>query len=123
MAAMFFLRVEPAVGEPFDHQMEEESLVIGRASESDLVLADRFLSRRHARLTRRDGRLFVEDLGSRNGTVLNEQPVEGPTEVHAGDRIRVSGSAETSRRVVPVGEWQTLGNKSEEWSWSPFQLQ
>ena len=37
----------------------------------DLVVADRFLSRKHARLFQRDGRLFVEDLGSRNGTQVN----------------------------------------------------
>jgi pSer/pThr/pTyr-binding forkhead associated (FHA) protein len=82
---MFILRVEPAVGEPFDHPMEGESLVIGRASESDLVVVDRFLSRRHARLFHENGRLFVEDLGSRNGTQLNERPVEGSMEVQAGD--------------------------------------
>ena len=92
MPSMFYLRIEPAVGEPFDHAMQEESLVIGRASESDLVVADRFLSRRHARLTLRDGRLFVEDLGSRNGTLLNEELVEGVAEVSPGDRIQVSGS-------------------------------
>ena len=74
---MVLLHVEPAVGEPFEYLMEEESLVIGRASESDLVVADRFLSRKHAKLSRRDDRLFVEDLGSRNGTLLNDLPVEG----------------------------------------------
>ncbi len=89
---MFVLHVEPAVGEKFDHLMEEESLVIGRASESDLVVADRFLSRKHAKLSYRDGRLFVEDLGSRNGTLLNGRSVEGSEEVLAGDVIKVSGS-------------------------------
>ena len=89
---MLRLRIEPAVGEPFDHLMEEESLVIGRASESDLVVADRFLSRKHAKLFHRDGRLFVEDLGSRNGTLLNDKQVEGSEEVRAGDLIKVSGS-------------------------------
>jgi serine phosphatase RsbU (regulator of sigma subunit)/pSer/pThr/pTyr-binding forkhead associated (FHA) protein len=95
---MFALRIEPAVGEPFDHKMEEESLVIGRASESELVIADRFLSRKHARLFRQGDRLFVEDLGSRNGTLLNDSPVEGTAEVHQGDRIKVSGS------IIRIGE-------------------
>ena len=92
MIEMYLLRVEPAVGEPFDHRMEEESLVIGRASESDLVVADRFLSRKHARLFLRDGKLFVEDLGSRNGTLLNDRAVEGAAEARPGDRVKVSGS-------------------------------
>lgn len=89
---MFLLQIEPAVGEPFEHVLDEESLVIGRASESDLVVADRFLSRKHARLFFRDDRLFVEDLGSRNGTLLNDRPVAGSEEVHRGDRIKLSGS-------------------------------
>ena len=93
MNAMFILRVKPAVGEPFDHPLAEESLVIGRASESDLVVADRFLSRKHARLFIRDDRLFVEDLGSRNGTLLNDKLVEGSVEVRAGDLVKVSGSS------------------------------
>ncbi len=92
MKPMLRLRVEPAVGDPFEHPLGETSLVIGRSSESDLMVADRFLSRKHARLSWRDGRLFVEDLGSRNGTLLNDRPVEGSTEVQAGDRIKVSGS-------------------------------
>jgi serine phosphatase RsbU (regulator of sigma subunit) len=89
---MILLRVEPAVGEPFDHRMEQDVLTIGRASDSDLVVADRFLSRSHARLSLRDGLLFVEDLGSRNGTQVNGESIEGAREVRTGDRIQVSGS-------------------------------
>ncbi len=100
---MFLLRVEPAVGDPFDHLLEEESLVIGRASESDLVVADRFLSRRHAKLTCRDGKLFVEDLGSRNGTLVNNEPVEGSRELRVGDRIKVSGSIIEVEEEPPSG--------------------
>jgi serine phosphatase RsbU (regulator of sigma subunit)/pSer/pThr/pTyr-binding forkhead associated (FHA) protein len=92
MKSTIRLRVDPAVGDPFEHPMDEASLVIGRSSESDLMVADRFLSRQHAKLFWRDGRLLVEDLGSRNGTLLNDQPVKGSMEVHAGDRIKVSGS-------------------------------
>ena len=102
MNSMFRLRIEPAVGEPFEHRMDHDSLVIGRASESDLVVADRFLSRRHARLSSRDGRLYVEDLGSRNGTLLNEQLVKGSLEVRAGDRIKVSGSVITLEPEEPA---------------------
>ena len=94
---MFQLRVEPAVGEPFEHSMTEASLVIGRASDSGLVIADRFLSRHHARLFCEEDRLFIEDLGSRNGTQLNDEPVTEVREVVAGDRIKLSGS------VVKIG--------------------
>ena len=54
-------------------------MVLGRSSKADVVLADRFLSRQHARLFLRDGKLFLEDLGSRNTTFLNDPPVAQPT--------------------------------------------
>ena len=99
---MFLLRIEPAVGEPFDHDMKEGTLVIGRASESDLVVADRFLSRKHAKLVCRQERLYVEDLGSRNGTLINDQRVDGTLEVHAGDVLKVSGSVIRIRQANPA---------------------
>jgi len=90
---MFRLHVTPAQGEPFDHVLDESSLVIGRSSASDLVLADPFLSRCHTRLYLNGGTLFVEDLGSRNGTLLNGGQVTEPTAVKAGDVIKLSNSS------------------------------
>ena len=54
---------------------EGHSVVVGRASPSDVVLEDRALSRRHARLTWRGDGLFVEDLGSTNGTLVDGERV------------------------------------------------
>src|SRR5262245_46983274 len=90
---MFRLHVTPAQGEPFDYPFSEASLVIGRSSASDLVLADQFLSRRHTRLYLDGSTLFVEDLGSRNGTLLNGNPVTQPTAVKPGDVVKLSGSS------------------------------
>ncbi|HVT61767.1 MAG TPA: SpoIIE family protein phosphatase [Thermoanaerobaculia bacterium] len=89
---MLRLRITPAEGPPFDHPIEGDSLVVGRASTSDLALADPFLSRQHSRFFREGDRLFVEDLGSRNGTLLNGRPVLVPTEVRPGDAVQISGS-------------------------------
>lgn len=86
------LLVSPADGTPFVHTLDQDSLVIGRASSADLLLADPFLSRHHARLYRRDGQLLVEDLSSRNGTRVNGRAIHAPTEVAPGDRIGLSGS-------------------------------
>jgi pSer/pThr/pTyr-binding forkhead associated (FHA) protein len=90
---MFRLHVTPAQGEPFDHVLSESSLVIGRSSASDLILADPFLSRCHTRLYLNGNALFVEDLGSRNGTLLNGSQVTEPTEVKAGDVVKLSNSS------------------------------
>lgn len=64
----------------------DKAIVIGRASDSDIVLPDRMISRRHARLQVVGDRLTVEDLGSTNGIVVNGQAVRQHT-VREGDEI------------------------------------
>lgn len=98
---MFRLHIVPAEGAPFVHELRGDSLVIGRAAGCDLALADPFLSRQHSRFFRRGERLFVEDLGSRNGTQVNGRPVHGPTEIGPGDSVQISGSVLTL--VPPAG--------------------
>lgn len=78
----------PGQGEAFDHVLAEESVILGRASGSDLILPDRFLSRRHARFFRRGEDVFVEDLGSRNGTFVNGERVVAPAKLKRGDRVQ-----------------------------------
>lgn len=62
---------------------------IGRAEGCGLRLDDTYVSQVHAKLFGRNGAWFVEDLGSTNGTYLNDGRVAAPVEVHAGDRIRI----------------------------------
>lgn len=87
---MLRLRVQPPEGEPYDFEHPGDALVIGRSSVCDLALEDRFLSRRHARLFRSGDRFLVEDLGSRNGTLLNGRRIAQATIVSPGDRIELS---------------------------------
>jgi len=89
---MIRLHVATSGGTTFDRDFDRDSLVIGRSNEADLVLADRFLSRQHARLYRQGDRLMLEDLGSQNGTRLNGTRIQDPTEVRVGDRIELSSS-------------------------------
>lgn len=98
---MIKLHVVPVQGEPFDHPLVQDSLVLGRASSSDLVLEDRFLSRHHSRIFRQDDDLLIEDLGSRNGTLLNGRPVSQPTRLTPGDVVKISGSVIS---ILTVGE-------------------
>jgi pSer/pThr/pTyr-binding forkhead associated (FHA) protein len=67
----------------------EQAILIGRADDSTLVLTDDFASSRHARLTNRSGQWYVEDLGSTNGTYLDQQRVQGPLLVGPGQPIRI----------------------------------
>lgn len=85
------LQVFPPQGDPFVRSLEQDALIIGRSATADVVLDDRFLSREHARLFRDGERLMVEDLGSYNGTFLNDTRLTAPAELRPGDVIRLSG--------------------------------
>jgi len=67
-----------------------EELTIGKASDCDLVVTDdEYLSRRHVRLIRSEGKVVLEDLGSANGTFLR---VRRPVALEPGDEILVGTS-------------------------------
>ncbi len=66
---------------------------IGRSSTSDIVLrSDDYASGRHARITRHGGLLYVEDLGSTNGTFVNGRKTVGATPIRDGDAVRVGST-------------------------------
>jgi hypothetical protein len=58
----------------------------------EIQIDDPFASSRHARISRQGHLLVIEDLGSTNGTYLNEEPLSGPQPLHPGDRIRIGDS-------------------------------
>ncbi|HEY1590352.1 MAG TPA: FHA domain-containing protein [Solirubrobacteraceae bacterium] len=68
-----------------------EGATLGRG-DVEIQLEDPFASSRHARITRQGHTLVIEDLGSTNGTYLNEEPLTGPQPLHPGDRIRIGDS-------------------------------
>jgi pSer/pThr/pTyr-binding forkhead associated (FHA) protein len=63
--------------------------VVGRQHGCDFRVASAEVSRRHCVLRVRDGYVTVEDLNSRNGTLLNGEPVQGRQVVRPGDRLRI----------------------------------
>lgn len=67
----------------------DRQILIGRAEDNDLRLDDRSISRRHARLLNEGGRWFLADLGSANGTRLNESLISGTSALKAGDRLKI----------------------------------
>ena len=89
------LRILLPDGRPLDREFEQGSILIGRSSKADLSLPDRSLSREHARLYKSDEGWMVEDLGSRNGTFVNGQPVRVPSAVKSGDALTLGSLAVT----------------------------
>ena len=69
-----------------------DGAVMGRGDQAEIRLEDPFASSRHARFTRQGGIVVLEDLGSTNGTYLNEEILAGPQPLHAGDRVRIGDS-------------------------------
>jgi hypothetical protein len=63
----------------------------------EIVLQDPFASAQHARIEPQGATLVIEDLGSTNGTYLNDDLLRGPQPLHAGDRIRIGDSEFTFR--------------------------
>ena len=70
--------------------LDADETTIGRWPDNDVVIADRWISRHHALITRRGLRYVVKDLGSKNGTFVNGQRLTGPQELEDGDRIQVA---------------------------------
>ncbi len=96
------LQITPAEGAPFDYSLRGDTVVVGRAMDADLTLADPFLSRRHSRFFRTGADLFVEDLGSRNGTIVNGQAIRQATRVRPGDVVKISNSVIAILAPAPV---------------------
>jgi pSer/pThr/pTyr-binding forkhead associated (FHA) protein len=81
--------------EPLDREGERVDVnvgvTIGRSDACDLRLEDTYLSSRHARIANDDGDLSIEDLGSTNGTYVNQELVKGRVHLERGDVVQVGG--------------------------------
>jgi pSer/pThr/pTyr-binding forkhead associated (FHA) protein len=83
------LRILEPVARQGERYALADELTVGRGGGCSIVLADdSFVSTVHARIFRRDGDVLVEDLGSRNGTLLNGQPLTHATPLRRGDRVQ-----------------------------------
>lgn len=76
------------VGKVYDLS-QGDHWVMGRSPECDLVLEVAAVSRRHVILTKENGRFLVQDLGSRNGTYINNLRVEDRGELKHGDKMLI----------------------------------
>lgn len=68
---------------------KRESVVIGRAPDCDVVIQDLKASRRHAQLTRKVDGFLLEDLGSRNGTLVNGAKIKEPILLKANQTFQI----------------------------------
>jgi pSer/pThr/pTyr-binding forkhead associated (FHA) protein len=85
------IAVEPADQAGHRYPLGDE-ITVGRAAGCQVTVDDTYVSQLHARVFTRDGQIFVEDLGSTNGTYLNRVKVSGPMVMQKGDRLQVGNT-------------------------------
>ena len=98
-----------------DLEVPPGQFVIGRNPDCQLSLDDPHVSRRHALLTVRAGTVMIEDLGSRNGVIVNGSKIEGPHELFEGDRVTIGSQEMTlhgSGESVPARASATMAPSS-----------
>jgi sigma-B regulation protein RsbU (phosphoserine phosphatase) len=102
----------PKAGERY--RLVKDKTVIGRHPGCDIVVDSGAVSRQHATVTLRDGGCWLEDLGSRNGTTVNGEPLNAPCRLEAADEVGVCDQ----RFTFTVGdttpsEWVSLGGDTD----------
>ncbi len=80
--------------------LDRPLLTIGRGSECNIVINDASISRVHAQILRQANGMYVKDLGSRNGTRVNDEAISAPQRLQAGDIVCV-GSVRLAYAPVP----------------------
>lgn len=105
----FTLRVTSGAGESEEFSFEGGEARLGRTADNDVVIKDPSSSRSHARVYEEDGRFFVEDLKSANGTKLNARALKAPAELKSGDRIIIG---DITLHFTAVSESDTVGPSS-----------
>ena len=97
-------------------------LEIGRQEGVAIHLSDKRISRRHAEVSERDGRIYIRDLGSRSGTLVNDVPIAEKTELHVGDVVKIGNfqfqlkpdSEPAPRASVPSGTAEVVSPDAPE---------
>ncbi|MHC4916179.1 MAG: FHA domain-containing protein, partial [Planctomycetota bacterium] len=87
--------------------------IVGRAPNSGIVITDPLVSRQHCRIERINGRYRVVDLGSHNGTYLNDErmPKNSDREISFGDVVRIGESELVLREEAPDDEGELAGRR------------
>ncbi len=92
------VREGPSPGTTFD--LTKEITLFGRDVVNDIVIGDTEISRKHARLMRTPGGFVLEDLGSTNGTFVNDERLSAPRVLSIGDLIGLGGKVKLTFDAV-----------------------
>jgi pSer/pThr/pTyr-binding forkhead associated (FHA) protein len=96
------IRSGSKVGQSF--RLSRPILTVGRGIESDVIINDASISRRHVQFSRQLDGDYIQDLVSRNGTRVNGEPITGATLLQPGDMIEIGN---LSLEYTPLQSMQT----------------
>ena len=83
----WYLEGRTATGARWALPVDKNPFVVGRSDQCDLSLVDQTVSRRHAEISYRGEQVTVQDLGSTNGTFVNDARVKGSVRLASGDMV------------------------------------
>ncbi|NIM95162.1 MAG: FHA domain-containing protein [Anaerolineales bacterium] len=106
------VRTGPNPGMVFD--LTKEITTMGRDVANDIVLGDPEVSRQHARLTRTPGGYVLEDLGSTNGTFVNNERLAAPRVLRGGDVVGLSEKVTLDFEFITSETAETVVSPSAE---------
>lgn len=95
--------------------------LIGRDPQCHLRPASPMISKRHCAFIQKDGKVYIRDFGSTNGTFVNDEPVQGERELHNDDQVKVGpivfavrleAEAKPASGLTPVPATQPAANKT-----------
>jgi hypothetical protein len=119
---MIKLTIRTGAQAGMEFPMDRPSIRIGRGSGNDIVLQDSQASRHHAEITEQGGQYYVRDLGSTNGTIVNNQRISGSQLLKTGDQIQV-GETTLSSQIVGVAAAPVAGEDWESQLWDDTEAQ
>jgi predicted component of type VI protein secretion system len=99
----------PQPGQTFT--LDQERITLGRDPSSDIMISDPQVSRQHARLTRQDEMIVIEDLGSTNGTFVNGMRLTGPHTLVNSDVIGLGDVATLTYYGVNIATTEPLAGQ------------
>ncbi len=86
---MAMLQLFKALGGSEEYSLDRDRAVLGRHPDCDIFLDAASVSRQHAQIVKEDGRYYVEDLHSRNGTFVNGRQIQSRQALEDGDRLKI----------------------------------
>ena len=139
MEKMFKLLIKTGEKKGKSYLIGDKVVLIGRDSSSTITLPDKRVSRRHASISPRGAEFLIEDLGSVNGTMVNNRPVRRQT-LKPGDEIRIGstrlefailtheedpseGTKDDSRMVLPTSDRDLAERSTVELTLPPSKLE